>query len=86
MYRLQRKWWICGLLLLATTINYMDRQTLANAATRVTKEFSLTQEQYGDMEMWFGWAFAAGSLVFGFVADRDGGAASGCSHLSGQAE
>ena len=70
MYRLQRKWWICGLLLLATTINYMDRQTLANAATRVTKEFSLTQEQYGDMEMWFGWAFAAGSLVFGFVADR----------------
>ncbi|MBL9146389.1 MAG: MFS transporter [Verrucomicrobiaceae bacterium] len=70
MYRLHRKWWICGLLLLATTINYMDRQTLANAATRVTKEFSLTQEQYGDMEMWFGWAFAAGSLVFGFVADR----------------
>lgn len=68
--RLKRQWWICGLLLLATTINYMDRQTLANAATRVTKEFSLTQEQYGDMELAFGWAFALGSLIFGFVADR----------------
>ena len=29
------KWWVCGLLLLATTINYMDRQTLANAAVRI---------------------------------------------------
>ena len=37
------KWYLCGLLLLATTINYMDRQTLANASTRVTKEFHLSQ-------------------------------------------
>jgi ACS family hexuronate transporter-like MFS transporter len=64
------KWWITGLLLLATTINYMDRQTLANAAVRVTKEFQLNQEKYGDLEMAFGWAFAVGSLVFGFLADR----------------
>jgi ACS family hexuronate transporter-like MFS transporter len=64
------KWWITGLLLLATTINYMDRQTLSNAASRVTKEFSLSQEQYGDLELAFGWAFAVGSLVFGFLADR----------------
>ena len=33
------KWWVCGLLLLATTFNYMDRQTLANAAVRITDEF-----------------------------------------------
>lgn len=64
------KWWICGLLLCATTINYMDRQTLANVATRITREFALTQEQYGDIEFAFGWAFAAGSLIFGFAADR----------------
>jgi MFS transporter, ACS family, hexuronate transporter len=64
------KWYLCGLLLLATTINYMDRQTLSNAAVRVTKEFNLSQEQYGDMELAFGWAFAVGSLVFGFLADR----------------
>lgn len=64
------KWYVCGLLLLATAINYMDRQTLANAAVRVTKDFGLSQEQYGDLELAFGWAFAAGSLVFGFLADR----------------
>jgi ACS family hexuronate transporter-like MFS transporter len=70
MFRLERKWWVCGLLLLATTINYMDRTTLANAATRVSKEFSLSQEQYGDLEVGFGWAFAAGSLLFGLLADK----------------
>jgi len=64
------KWWVCGLLLLASAINYMDRQTLANAAVRITQQFQLSQEQYGDLELAFGWAFAVGSLVFGFFADR----------------
>jgi ACS family hexuronate transporter-like MFS transporter len=64
------KWYVCGLLLLATTINYMDRVTLANASVRVTKEFGLSEEQYGNLELVFGWAFAAGSLLFGFLADR----------------
>ena len=64
------KWWVCGLLLLASTINYMDRQTLANAATRITREFHLNQEQYGNLEFVFGWAFAVGSLLFGIAADR----------------
>lgn len=64
------KWYLCGLLLLATTINYMDRVTLANASVRVTQEFGLSEQQYGNLELAFGWAFAAGSLVFGFLADR----------------
>lgn len=64
------KWTICGLLLLASAINYMDRQTLANAAVRITKEFQLSQEQYGNIEAVFAYAFAAGSLVFGYLADR----------------
>jgi MFS transporter, ACS family, hexuronate transporter len=64
------KWWVTGLLLLATTINYMDRVTLANASVRVTQEFALSERQYGDLELAFGWAFAAGSLIFGFLADR----------------
>src|SRR5262249_39947039 len=63
------RWWICGLLLFASMINYMDRQTLANVAVRITNEFKLTQEQYGNLELLFGWAFAVGSLVFGFIAD-----------------
>ena len=31
---------------------------------------SSTDAQYGNLELAFGWAFAAGSLVFGFLADR----------------
>ncbi|MEX2306090.1 MAG: MFS transporter [Pirellulales bacterium] len=65
-----RIWWIGGLLLLASALNYMDRQTLANAAVRISREFSMSQEQYGNLEAGFGWAFAVGSLFFGFLADK----------------
>ena len=64
------KWWVCGMLLLASTINYMDRQTLANAAVRITTQFHLSQQQYGRLEWVFGWAFAIGSLLFGIAVDR----------------
>lgn len=63
-------WWVSGLLLLATMINYMDRQTLANLAQRITDQYGLTEAQYGSMETVFGFAFALGSLVFGVLADR----------------
>jgi ACS family hexuronate transporter-like MFS transporter len=63
------KWWITALLLLATTLNYMVRQTLASVAKRITDEFQLSQEQYGDIEFAFGWGFAAGSLILGILAD-----------------
>lgn len=56
--------------MLASAINYMDRQTLANAAVRISEEFDLSNEQYGNVEAVFGYAFAAGSLVFGWLADR----------------
>ena len=62
-------WWVCGLLLLATTINYMDRQTLANVSVRVMTALQLSKEEYGDLEMAFGLSFAAGSLLFGFLVD-----------------
>ncbi|WP_010583611.1 MFS transporter [Schlesneria paludicola] len=63
-------WWICGLLLCASTINYMDRQTLANVSQRIITEFELSKEQYGYIETAFGLAFAAGALLFGVIADR----------------
>jgi len=61
---------IAGLLLAASAINYMDRQTLTSVSKRVMEEFSLNNEQYGTIEASFGYAFAAGSLLFGFLADR----------------
>ncbi|PYV11413.1 MAG: hypothetical protein DMG07_19305, partial [Acidobacteria bacterium] len=64
------KWTVCGLLLLATMLNYMDRQTLAQLATTICAEYHLSNQQYGDLEMAFGLAFAAGALFFGFLVDR----------------
>jgi ACS family hexuronate transporter-like MFS transporter len=64
------RWGVCLLLLAATTINYMDRVTLSNTVMRVKAEFALTSEQYGSIEEGFSYAFAVGSLFFGFLADR----------------
>jgi ACS family hexuronate transporter-like MFS transporter len=64
------KWTVCGLLLLATMLNYMDRQTLAQLAPRISDEYGLSKQQYGNLEMGFGFAFATGALFFGFLVDR----------------
>ena len=64
------QWTVCVLLLLATMINYMDRQVLANMSERISKQLSLSETQYGNVEWAFGTAFAVGSLAFGFLVDR----------------
>lgn len=63
-------WWICGLLLFASTINYMDRQTLAVLGEQIKTEFKISNKEYGNIELAFGLSFAAGSTVFGLIADR----------------
>jgi ACS family hexuronate transporter-like MFS transporter len=64
------KWWICGLLLLATTLNYMDRMALNQTAYRIQQYFQMNNETYGLLEGRFSLAFAIGALVVGFVVDR----------------
>ena len=64
------KWWVCGLLLLALMLNYMDRQTLALTIVPISKELSLSNTQYGMLEKGFGYAFAIGGLLAGWLADK----------------
>lgn len=64
------KWTVCGLLLLATMINYMDRLTLNLTAADIKAEMNLTNKQYGDIESVFGIGFATGALLMGWAADR----------------
>jgi MFS transporter, ACS family, hexuronate transporter len=66
------KWWVCGALLLATMLNYMDRQTLSLTATQLKTEIHLDDGRYGQLERWFSYSFAAGGIFFGFIADRIG--------------
>ncbi|MFO0903494.1 MAG: MFS transporter [Pirellulales bacterium] len=63
------KWLVCGMLLLALVLNYMDRQTLTLTITAIEKQFGLTNTQYGKLEEGFGYAFAVGGLFFGLMAD-----------------
>jgi len=63
-------WTVCGVLLLASALNYMDRQTLSNLSPRIIEAFSLSKAEYGLLEVVFGLAFAVGSIAFGMLADR----------------
>ncbi len=64
------KWWVCGLLLCASTINYMDRMTLASVSRRMIDELGLSKADYGTVEQYFGYAFACGSILFGLIVDK----------------
>jgi ACS family hexuronate transporter-like MFS transporter len=68
--RSARVWVICGLLLLASAINYLDRQTLSSASKRIVDEMQLSMEQFGGIEAFFGYGFVAGSILFGLIVDR----------------
>ena len=65
-----RTWGICGLLLLATMLMYMDRQALAQQKTEITAALKLSNTDYGRLELGFGLAFAVGGIVTGLLADR----------------
>src|SRR5262245_17144433 len=64
------KWLVCGLLLLATMLNYMDRMTLSILSDKMLTVFDLNEGHYGKIEAAFAIAFALGALVMGWLADR----------------
>ncbi|MGO4222849.1 MFS transporter [Lysobacter sp. TAF61] len=68
MYR----WRICALLLLATTINYIDRQVLGVLAPFLQDEIGWNEIQYGYIVTAFQAAYAIGLLCAGAIIDRLG--------------
>lgn len=64
--------WMMGLLtilLMATFLNYANRFAFTQNAVQIKEAFATDQEGYGRVEGWFGLGFAAGTLVFGILAD-----------------
>src|SRR5436190_1549334 len=66
------RWTICGLLFLAATINYVDRQVIGILKPTLQAEFGWTEIDYGDIVFAFQFAYAIGFLFAGRIMDRLG--------------
>jgi ACS family hexuronate transporter-like MFS transporter len=66
------RWWVCALLFLATTINYIDRQILSLLKPILDEELKWTNEQFGQVNSVFQGAYALSLLGFGWLVDRFG--------------
>jgi MFS transporter, ACS family, hexuronate transporter len=66
------RWQIIGLILVATTINYIDRDSISVAEIPIRKEFGLSPQDYGNILFWFFLAYAVMQVVSGRVIDRIG--------------
>src|SRR3954467_15994326 len=64
------KWWVVVMMLLATVVNYMDRQALGSVASFIKSDFGLNEEGYGNLEAASGYSYAIFLIVAGFLADR----------------
>jgi ACS family hexuronate transporter-like MFS transporter len=66
------RWWVCILLLGATTLGYLDNMALNQLSVRLSNTFGMNKEQYGNLESAFRLAFAIGTLITGWLVDRGG--------------
>ncbi len=68
----QVRWWILGLLLTITVINFVDRQALSVVAPILREKFHLTATDYGQIVAGFTFGLLLGELPMGWLADRFG--------------
>jgi ACS family hexuronate transporter-like MFS transporter len=66
------RWIICGLLFLAATLNYVDRQVIGFLKPTLQQEFGWSEMDYADIVFAFQVAYAIGLLFAGRMMDRLG--------------
>jgi len=66
------RWWIIGLVFLATLINYVDRLTVSVLAPVITKDLGLSNLEYAGISTWFLLAYSISQGVSGKLYDRVG--------------
>ncbi len=66
------RWWIVGLVFLATFINYIDRLTISVLAPVITRDLGLTNTQFGGIVTWFLLAYTISQGLSGKLYDRIG--------------
>ena len=66
------RWWIVGLIALATAINYLDRQNLPVAIVEIKKAFPISDSQYGFINSLFLLAYGTMYAIGGRILDKMG--------------
>src|SRR5207248_1044108 len=66
------RWWIGGLLLASTIINYIDRQTLSLLAPFLKQDYHWTNTDYANIVIAFRVAYSLGQTLGGRLMDRIG--------------
>ena len=65
-------WVIAGLLCLATTLSYLDRQAIGIVSVEIRRQFALNEEDYSYIVSAFLVAYAIGYAISGLLVDRLG--------------
>jgi ACS family hexuronate transporter-like MFS transporter len=66
------RWVVCGLLFLAATINYVDRQVIGLLKPTLQQQFGWSEMDYADIIFAFQLAYAIGFVFAGRVIDKVG--------------
>jgi ACS family hexuronate transporter-like MFS transporter len=66
------RWWIIGLIFLATLINFLDRLTISVLAPVITTQLGLNNLQFASITTWFLVAYTASQGLSGKLYDRIG--------------
>ena len=66
------RWFVCGLLFFATTVNYMDRQVLGLLKPVLQREMGWSEASYGNVVMAFQIAYGLMMPLAGRLVDRLG--------------
>lgn len=66
------RWWIIGLVFLATLINYIDRLSLSILAPVICIDLHLSNLDYAGISAWFLLSYSLGQTFFGKIQDRFG--------------
>lgn len=66
------RWFVVALLLVATTINYIDRQVIGLMKPILEQEFNWTETDFSRIVMAFSAAYALGLLTMGRLIDKTG--------------
>jgi ACS family hexuronate transporter-like MFS transporter len=64
------KWIVCGLLFLATLLNYLDRQTISVLSTTIADEMHLNDRDLGRLFFAFMFTYGLAQILVGPVLDR----------------